>query len=1082
VALLAYFVLGQRQGLVVLCLGLLLGEIGGQAVRSIRRQSRRRKPLELLGSILWPIGQNGISLLIADAAYGVVDTPPPLLALSHVESILAVITATFVFLLAYNLLLIMDLWLARLPVFPTLIRHRQPLLATQLLPIVVPPFGSILLGQLGIVPFLIFELILLTIAVVVDYLLVAQRSLQRQITQLTSFTSITRALRSTIEMDPLLENVYIQARNLLGIQNMRIILRAGSGGGVWTLPFEVEYARRVIHPEGPVSPDGLTSLVLDDQSPILADPLSAFVSSQRITDAPSDARSWMGVPLVASNRVLGCLVTWLNSREDAERRFTEEDLELFSSIAAQTSIALENAQLYDQAHSHALQLERLNEISARLNASLNSAQVLSVVAESVLEVSGCDKAAVFLLEDPRNPHSLHLTHTVGFSPEHRVRAEKFAIPLNAEERLLLLTDKQPIVVSNLMMVTDATPETVRLAEWEGIMAYVYLPLATNQPMGVLGVYYRYPHVFTKSELGLLETFANQATLAVANARVYEQVDVQLTRMLEQKIRLAEISQKMSASLDMEEVFEQIVRTAMGSTEANAAVLVLRDDPYLTQLTSTAVLNMVAWDGFDPARDGRAPHHVVEELAASTVLEEGRPNLMLIEPAGWAARTQLSVPISLDNNVIGALVLETGQVEDAFSEDDVIFVSQLATQAAIAIRNAQLFTRAQLVRERLHAILDSSNDGLLMIDEQSRIVMTNTRMSDFWDFARGDFEARTPEQFASDPLTALGEGLGYQEGELRSLLSKGMTNPSMTPQSDLYITHYDEGKGQRYIDRTAMPVWENGEQFIGLLLVFRDVTQEKELEQAREELTRMMVHDLRGPLTAVMTSLGLIARKTDNQDNIITRAADTSTRAVRKLLNMVNDLLDLSRMSEGEISIDPAPTAVGALLKNATAELSPLAQELNVKVEIEIPEGDLEAMIDADMIERVLINLVDNALKYADSGKWVGLRILADQSSASKPMIRVEVVDRGPGIPEDYKRQIFDRFKQIPGRRSHRASTGIGLAFCKLAVEAHGGRIWVEDNPEGGSRFILTLPAFSGRPFADDAALEAEMRQRQARKK
>lgn len=104
-----------------------------------------------------------------------------------------------------------------------------------------------------------------------------------------------------------------------------------------------------------------------------------------------------------------------------------------------------------------------------------------------------------------------------------------------------------------------------------------------------------------------------------------------------------------------------------------------------------------------------------------------------------------------------------------------------------------------------------------------------------------------------------------------------------------------------------------------------------------------------------------------------------------------------------------------------------------------------------MIERVVLNLVDNALKYTTQGSVVTVQ------ASYKGMIRVEVIDNGPGIPDEYKDNIFDRFTRVPGQKSQRRSTGLGLTFCKLAIESHGGRIWVEDNPEGGSIFAFTLP-------------------------
>jgi signal transduction histidine kinase len=371
----------------------------------------------------------------------------------------------------------------------------------------------------------------------------------------------------------------------------------------------------------------------------------------------------------------------------------------------------------------------------------------------------------------------------------------------------------------------------------------------------------------------------------------------------------------------------------------------------------------------------------------------------------------------------------------------------------------------------------------MIDEKSRIVMTNTRMGDFWDFARQDFSPRSPDQLVADPLTALGEGLGYREGELSTLLGRSIRNPNAKPRTDLYVTRPGVGQRQRFVERTVMPVRDDQGNFIGLLLLFRDVTEQKELEEARESLTSMIVHDLRSPLQAVMGGMRVISDRVEQKDPVVEQATEVSGRAIKKLLNLVNNLLDLSRLESGEIMVDKNITSVCALLEDAAQELMPLAREMDAIIRVECPEDLPDGEIDRDMIERVVLNLLDNALKYAPPGSvvTVNTRQTNEQDPRGGNMIRVAVVDNGPGIPDDFKDRIFDRFTQIPGQKGRRRSAGLGLAFCRIAVEAHGGQIWVEDNAGGGSVFAFTLPRWDAKPLPkEDAPLPRQEKQTPAR--
>ncbi len=549
------------------------------------------------------------------------------------------------------------------------------------------------------------------------------------------------------------------------------------------------------------------------------------------------------------------------------------------------------------------------------------------------------------------------------------------------------------------------------------------------------------------------------TLAAANARIYEEVDVQLARRVGQIVRMADISQQLSATLDMDAIFKLVVQSALEGCNADAGVLVLSGDPE-QGYGPDGEPHMVAWRGFDRASALRAPHLIAHELATSPVLEKGETRLISADDSRAAGpSSQLGVPILLEGQVIGAIALES-ESRNAFSQEDLSFVSQLAVQAAVAIRNAQLYRHAQSVRDRLHAILDASNDGLVMIDPKGRIVMTNTRMEDFWDFAREDFQAPSPDQFAADPLSGLGQGLGYKPGELAALLRRGARNPMTKPQTDIYATRSLPGQRQRSVERTAAPVLDDNGQFIGLLLIFRDVTEQKELEEARQNLTSMIVHELRSPLQAVMGSMRLIAEVTGNEEPIVEQATDVSRRAVKKLLNLVNNLLDLSRMEQGEFVLDPSFETLRPILDDAVQELMPLAQEMSTVMRVEVPDDLPTVQVDRDMIGRVVLNLLDNALKYSEPGSLVSVEAVLqpEPGTAGRPVVCVRVTDNGPGIPDEHKEAVFDRFSQIPGRRGRRRSAGLGLAFCKMALESHGGQIWVEDNPEGGSVFIFSLPA------------------------
>jgi signal transduction histidine kinase len=260
---------------------------------------------------------------------------------------------------------------------------------------------------------------------------------------------------------------------------------------------------------------------------------------------------------------------------------------------------------------------------------------------------------------------------------------------------------------------------------------------------------------------------------------------------------------------------------------------------------------------------------------------------------------------------------------------------------------------------------------------------------------------------------------------------------------------------------VIPVAGEQGEVIGALLVFYDQTEQHNLERAREEFSQMIIHDLRSPLTAVTSNVSLLSEMVppDHEfGSLVEQTAGSSQRAIRKLLNRVDSLLEISRMRSDQMTLQLEMVRLSHLVENVRTELEPLARYLDVHIVTGIPEDEPSLLIDPEKIERVLLNLVDNALKFSPHQSNIAIQASRWGHTAERPLLRVDVIDNGPGIPESERHNIFDRFVQVQQAHSPcRRGSGLGLNFCKMAVEAHEGTIWFEGNSEGGSMFSFTLP-------------------------
>ncbi len=261
---------------------------------------------------------------------------------------------------------------------------------------------------------------------------------------------------------------------------------------------------------------------------------------------------------------------------------------------------------------------------------------------------------------------------------------------------------------------------------------------------------------------------------------------------------------------------------------------------------------------------------------------------------------------------------------------------------------------------------------------------------------------------------------------------------------------------------------------GLLVELEEARRElaarnAELEEHqahKETLTQTLVHDLKNPLTSVIGYLELLeAKASEDQLRMVSRCRTSAERMHR----MVLDLLDIAGLEEGKLALQPEPVEALELLRRAIDDAEVAARSRNVEILVDDASQDCRIQGDGSVLRRVLDNLLTNALDHSPKDGKVTLRVGAVEEG-----IEVTIADQGPGIPTEYREQVFEKFSRLDLRGSGiTANRGLGLTFCRLAVEAHGGMIWIDDAPGGGALFRTLLPACEAAVAAGDPDLEAE---------
>jgi signal transduction histidine kinase len=341
-------------------------------------------------------------------------------------------------------------------------------------------------------------------------------------------------------------------------------------------------------------------------------------------------------------------------------------------------------------------------------------------------------------------------------------------------------------------------------------------------------------------------------------------------------------------------------------------------------------------------------------------------------------------------------------------------ARLARRQRAAEHLEQQFEQASSRAEHLRAVLASLSEGVIVADAERRVMLVNPA-------ARGLLS-----------LPARGE----QEEEL------GLLTDELLPASERVIRSY------------SAPVRDDVGQLLGTVTVLRDATRDQELDRLKSEFLTVVSHELQTPLTAIKGALELVLDDDSGQlSRVQRRFLETIERNSTRLVGLVGDLLDLSRLEAGRVELEAQPLDTPSLVRGALAAVSNLFEARGTELRVDVPESVPPIMGDRRRVEQILTNLLANAAKYTPGGGVVEVT-----AASVNGHVTLSVADNGPGVPESERDIVFDKFyRGRDAQRRGEAGSGLGLAIVKSLVDLHGGSVRVEESAPRGARFVVELP-------------------------
>jgi len=941
-----------------------------------------------------------------------------------------------------------------------------------------------------------------------------QRLLQdteQQAAELAIINSVQEGLASQLDVQAIYDLVGDKIREVFKAESTLIALYDRKNNEI-QFPYVIdETGKRFDQGPKPLH-TGFTAHIIRTKVPLVInqdyEKLQAELGA-RPFDPVHPPRAYLGVPMLVGQDVVG--VVALSNPE--ENTFNDSDVRLLTTIANSMSVALENARLFDETQRLLKETEQrnaelaiINSIQQGLAAELDFQAIVNLVGDKLCEVLDTGDLCIRWYDEKTN-----LMHFL-YEYEHgdRLTFEPMTPPAGSTFETILKT-RQPILWN-----TPADYSGAHLPGTDQSKSLAAIPIiSSDRVLGAINIEnYEREYAFGASELRLLTTIAASLGTALENARLFDEVQKQnaeITEALERETASNDILRVIAESpTDIQPVLEVIARNAAQLSGLGDAIITLREGDFLRVDSHYGdIPTFPPGQGLPLNRDSVAGRAILEGRPLQAI--HNQPGVQSEYPEGDKAarrfgyRMSCAVPLLSEGKAIGAISIRRLQPE-RLTEKQIALVQSFANQATIAMENVRLFNETtRLLKETEQrnaelAIINSVQEGLASrLDMQAIYDLVGDKIRDLLDtqsvwiimfdpetrtrrvrysFERGQ-RYYTSESFPYNKLTehliTTKKPLVINQNFTEATASFEMVNMAGTQEQVKSIAYIPIIAGEDVKGFISLPNTERENAFsesdINLLSTFAasmsialenirlfDETRRllKETEQAdhaKSAFLSSMSHELRTPLNAIINFVEMVARGmlgpvNHEQVEILDQALHSS----KHLLNLINDVLDISKIQAGQLTLFmEEQVSVQVEVEAALSMVGGLLQEKGLQLIRDIDPHLPLVPCDRRRLRQVLLNLISNAIKFTNQGS---VTVSVKNHEAE---VLFAVIDTGPGISPEEQALIFEPFLQAENGERQLQGTGLGLPISRSLVWAHGGELWVDSQRGEGSAFFFTLP-------------------------
>jgi signal transduction histidine kinase/DNA-binding response OmpR family regulator/uncharacterized protein (DUF433 family) len=720
------------------------------------------------------------------------------------------------------------------------------------------------------------------------------------------------------------------------------------------------------------------------------------------------------------------------------------------------------------------ELELLNELALAVASSLDLDEIFASSMQKLSQLLDAEAVSLLLLDEETQELVVNVSSR---------RGERASVSVDFRPRGgitdWVIQERVPSIVADVL----DDPATGLKIELSSISC---LPMSSKeQVIGAVAIINKRGESFSAADWVLLNSAVGIVAVSVENARLLQSVQQQVADL----ILLNEIGQALTSTLDLGQILSRTTQQVQESLRAGAASLWLLDEESQELvLTASSGPGAQLVTGFRMSVNTGIAGYVArtgEPYFSADVHDDEKFSGLLAEVSDYMPGSMLCVPVQVKDRIIG-VVQALHENTRWFDQNDLRLLYSVASSVGIAVENARLFGEVQEFnrhlermvaertrelaeeKEKTEAILASMADGLLVLDARNCILTANM-------VAEGMLDFRLSE--------AQGRPIGSER--LASPLWRCVSDMASGDELTVGASHFGEpadpagGTGSRVVDvpdptrlngvlsiqAHAARVRDEAGQIIGTVIVLRDITAVKEVERMKARFMAGVTHELKTPLSVIrLHANNLQTYHTRLPERKRDELLSAIQNQVKLLERLVEGILELSRLDAGEAIGERQPVNLATVTDQVVADLRPLAEAGQVELHWMKPTASVTTLADADQMERMIRNLVDNAIKYTPTGGSVEVQL----TSQGADSLEIRIADTGIGIPLEHQSRVFGRFYRVDP--SHTTpGAGLGLSIVKEIVNVHGGDVRLESGPGTGSTFIVTLPGSVANPRPEPSA-------------